>query len=173
MPMDLIQKAKKTIIRYSMISDSDHILIGLSGGPDSVCLAVVLNELKDDFNLSLSAVYVDHGLRPGEVEKEMDFCEKFCADRKIEFYSRSVDVRKYAEDTGLNKQEAARELRYQVYGEISGLAKAGLIALGHNADDQAETVLMRLLRGSGKKGLSGIPPVRNGEILRPLIKFLT
>ncbi len=168
LPVNLIQKIKKTVKKHSMISDNDHVLIGLSGGPDSVCLAVVLNELKDDFNLSLSAVYVDHGLRPGEVEKEIVFCEKFCADRKIEFYSRSVDVSKYTEDTGLNKQEAARELRYQVYGEISGLAKAGLIALGHNADDQAETVLMRLLRGSGRKGLSGIPPVR-GNIIRPLI----
>jgi tRNA(Ile)-lysidine synthase len=166
--MELLQKVQKTIKRYSMISDNDHVLLGLSGGPDSVCMAVVLNELKDDFNLSLSAVYVDHGLRPGEVEKEMDFCKKFCDDRKIEFYSRSVDVRKYAEDTGLNVQEAARELRYQVYGEISGRVNAGLIALGHNADDQAETVLMRLLRGSGRKGLSGIPPVR-GNIVRPLI----
>jgi tRNA(Ile)-lysidine synthase len=152
-----------------MISDSDHILLGLSGGPDSVCLADVLKELKDDFNLSLSAVYVDHGLRPGEVEKEVEFCKKFCDDRKIEFYSRSVDVRKYAEDKGLNIQEAARELRYQVYGEISDRVKADRIALGHNADDQAETVLMRLLRGSGRKGLSGIPPVR-GNIIRPLIE---
>ncbi len=167
--MDSIQKVNKTINRYSMISDGDHLLIGLSGGPDSVCLAVMLDRLKKEFNLSLSAVYVDHGLRPDEVKGEIDFCKSFCEDRQIDFYSKEVDVRTCMKDKESNLQQAARELRYGVYEETANQINASKIALGHNADDQAETVLMRLLRGAGRKGLSGIPPVR-GNIIRPLIE---
>ncbi|MEN8262644.1 MAG: tRNA lysidine(34) synthetase TilS [Nitrospirota bacterium] len=166
--MDLIQKVHKTILGYSMLSGKDHVLIGLSGGPDSVCLAIVMDRLKTEFNLSLSAVYIDHGLRPDEIKGEIDFCKRFCDDRQIDFYSRSVDVRTYVRDKGSNVQQAARELRYRVYEEMANQVGASKIVLGHNADDQAETVLMRLLRGSGRKGLSGIPPVRS-EIIRPLI----
>jgi tRNA(Ile)-lysidine synthase len=168
--MDLIQRVHKTILRYSMISDGDHILIGLSGGPDSVCLAIVMDRLKTEFNLSLSAVYIDHGLRPDEVKEETDFCRKFCDDRQIDFYTRAVDIRTYMKEKGSNLQQAARELRYRVYEETANKAGALKIALGHNADDQAETVLMRLLRGAGRKGLSGMPPVR-GNIIRPLIEI--
>lgn len=168
--MDLIQKIRETISRYSMLSHGDNVLIGLSGGPDSVCLAVLLVNLRNDFNLSLNAVYIDHGLRPEEVEKEIEFCKSFCAERDIVFYMKRVDVRNYANDRRLNVQESARELRYIIYDEVSDMTNASKIALGHNADDQAETVLMRLLRGSGRRGLSGIPPVR-GRIIRPLIEI--
>ncbi len=169
LPMGLTDRVRNTIIQYAMISDGDRVLSGLSGGPDSICLAVILDELKDDFNISLSAVYIDHGLRPGEAEKEADFCRKFCDDRGIEFFLRRADVKKLAGEQGLNMQESARELRYSIYEEVAGQLNAAKIALGHNADDQAETVLMRLFRGSGRKGLSGIPPVR-GRIIRPLIE---
>ncbi len=184
--MEILRKVRETINKYYMLSDNDHVLIGLSGGPDSVCLAVILDKLKEDFNLSLSAVYIDHGLRPDEVKKEVDFCEGLCKELQISFHSRAVDVKKYAKDNGLNVQEAARDLRYAAYEEISYSVKASKIALGHNADDQAETVLMRLFRGSGRKGMTGIPPVRNIEfgvkssefrinknvlIIRPLIEI--
>jgi tRNA(Ile)-lysidine synthase len=168
--MDILSKVRKTIKKYLMISEGYRILIGLSGGPDSVCLAVILDKLKADFNLSLIAVYIDHGLRPDETEKEKDFCRKFCKDRGIGFIEKSVDAKGYAQERGLNLQEAARELRYQIYEDVAKEIKADAIALGHNANDQAETVLMRLLRGSGRKGLSGIPPVR-GKIIRPLIEI--
>ncbi len=167
--MDFIQRVHKTIIGYSMLSGNDHILIGLSGGPDSVCMAIVMDRLKTEFNLSLSAVYIDHGLRPEEIKGEIDFCKKFCDDRQIDFYTKAVDVRTYMKEKGSNLQQAARELRYRVYEETANQAGASKIALGHNADDQAETVLMRLLSGAGRKGLSGIPPVR-GNIIRPLIE---
>ncbi|GBD96687.1 MAG TPA: tRNA lysidine(34) synthetase TilS [Nitrospirae bacterium] len=167
--MEFIRKVREAIIKYSMLSGNDRVLIGLSGGPDSVCLAVILDKLRKDFNLLLSAVYIDHGLRPGEVKKEIEFCKDFCNRFRIDFYERAIDVKKFAGDEGLNLQEAARELRYGVYEEISENIKADRIALGHNADDQAETILMRLFRGSGRKGLAGIPPKR-GRIIRPLIE---
>jgi tRNA(Ile)-lysidine synthase len=167
--VDIINKVKETINKYSMLSDGNRVLIGLSGGPDSICLAVILDELKEYFNLYLNALYIDHGLRPAETDIEVSFCKAFCDERKINFMDRTVNVEEFARNTGMNLQEAARELRYQVFDEISIQIKAESIALGHNADDQAETVLMRMLRGAGRKGLSGIPPVR-GKIIRPLIE---
>jgi len=168
--MELLKKVQETIKKYSMLSKGDNVLIGLSGGPDSVCLTVILDKLRDNFNLSLCAVYVDHGLRPEEAKKEQVFCKSLCDKLGIEFYVKYVNVRAYAEQRRLNLQEAARELRYQAFEEVSKEINATRIALAHNADDQAETVLMRLLRGAGSKGLSGIPPVR-GRIVRPLIEI--
>ena len=175
--MDILTKVKKTINKYSMLSDGDCVLIGLSGGPDSVCLAVILDKLRKDFNLSFYAVYIDHGLRPNEIRAERDFCENLSAKLGMHFISKSIDVIKYAEDNKLNKQEAARNLRYEVFKEVSKELKATKIALGHNADDQAETFFMRLVRGGGTKGLSGIPPTRDLGvrksilIIRPLIEI--
>ncbi|MEF9438517.1 MAG: tRNA lysidine(34) synthetase TilS, partial [Candidatus Mariimomonas ferrooxydans] len=168
--MNLLKAALNTINKFSMLTGGDSVLIGLSGGPDSVCLLIILDKLKEDFGLTLSAVYVDHGLRPDEVEHEISFCKKLCSSLGITFFSKSVDVREYAKKKRLSKQEAARELRYQVFEAISGDVNATKISLAHNADDQAETFLMRLLRGSGPKGLSCIPPVR-GKIIRPLIEI--
>jgi tRNA(Ile)-lysidine synthase len=169
MLMELVSEVLDTIRKYNMLSENDRILIGLSGGPDSVCLASVLDEIKDDRGLSLSAVYVDHGLRPDEVGREVDFCRRFCNERGIDFIRKPVDTKQYAEEKGMNLQEAARELRYTAFEEAAQDIDAACIAVGHNADDQAETVLMRLMRGSGRRGLSGIPPVR-GKIIRPLIE---
>ncbi len=184
--MELLKKVKETINKYSMLSEGDSVLVGLSGGPDSVCLGVILHKLRVDFNLTLNAVYVDHGLRPLEVENEKKFCKDFCDSLGIGFYTESVDVKTYAKDRKLNLQEAARELRYQTYEEVSRKIGATKIALGHIADDQAETFLIMLLRGSGARGLSGIPPVRSLEfrgksselgvkknilIIRPLIEI--
>ena len=168
--MNILKAALNTINKFSMLAEGDNVLIGLSGGPDSVCLSIILDKLKEDFGLTLSAVYVDHGLRPDEVEHEKSFCKKLCSSLGITFFSKSVDVRGYAKKKRLSKQEAARELRYQVFEEIAGNVNATKISLAHNADDQAETFLMRLLRGSGPKGLSCIPPVR-GKIIRPLIEI--
>jgi|Deesub1362A_J573_1020465.scaffolds.fasta_scaffold00289_23 tRNA(Ile)-lysidine synthase len=168
--MDILKKVNGTIKKYSMLSPGDSVLIGLSGGPDSVCLTIILDKLRPNFNLSLSAVYVNHGLRPEESKREESFCRDLCKGLDIRFYSESVNVREYMKDHRVNNlQEAARELRHDVFRRHALLLKAQRIALGHNADDQAETILMRLLRGTGRRGLTGIPPVR-GKIIRPLIE---
>jgi tRNA(Ile)-lysidine synthase len=166
--MDLIQKTRETITKHAMLSSGDHVLMGLSGGPDSVCLAVVLGKLRDELDLTLSAVYINHCLRSEEVEQEIAFCRRFCEERSITFHERTVNVRKHSEEAGSNVQESARDLRYKMYEAVAAETGAAKIAIGHNADDQAETVLMRLIRGSGRRGLTGIPPVRD-RIIRPLI----
>ena len=151
-----------------MLSGGETILIGLSGGPDSVCLVHILNRLRDSLKLDLHAIYIDHGLRPGETGQEISFCHDLCNGLSIPFITKSIDVKSYAAEQKLNKQEAARLLRYRVFEETVYEVNAHKIALGHTSDDQAETLLMRLFRGSGSAGLAGIPPVRK-NIIRPLI----
>jgi tRNA(Ile)-lysidine synthase len=164
-----IDKITGTIHTYSMLAGGETVLTGLSGGPDSVCLLHVLHALKSKFPLSIHAIYVDHGLRPGETSGEIEFCKKICSSLSVPFVTKVIDVKNHAAQKGLNKQEAARELRYRVFEETAHEINARKIALGHTADDQAETLLMRLLRGSGTTGLAGIPPVRK-SIIRPLIE---
>jgi tRNA(Ile)-lysidine synthase len=152
-----------------MISQGDRVLVGLSGGADSVCLVAILINLTHDLGIELSAAYIDHGLRPEEIPSEVAFCRKLCDDRHVNLIIRKIDPKSYAADEGLNKQEAARELRYKALEDIAAETGANKIALAHNADDQAETLLMHLIRGSGPAGLSGIPPIRS-RIIRPLIE---
>jgi tRNA(Ile)-lysidine synthase len=165
-----IDKTAGAIHKYSMLAGGETVLIGLSGGPDSVCLLHVLHALKSKFSLNIHAVYVDHGLRPGETPGEIEFCEKICSSLSVPFVAKVINVKNHALQNGLNKQEAARELRYSAFEETAHETNAQKIALGHTADDQAETLLMRLLRGSGTTGLAGIPPIRK-SIIRPLIEI--
>ncbi len=152
-----------------MLKGGESVLVGLSGGPDSVCLLSVLNKSKEALNLTLHAVYVDHNLRPGETPAEIAFCREICDTMRVDFTVKSVDVKGHMKEHGMNKQEAARELRYQAFYETAEEIHAGKIALAHNADDQTETIFMRLVRGAGPSGLSGIP-VKRGTIIRPLIE---
>src|SRR5512143_746742 len=164
-----LEKVKTTIGKYSMLSGGETVLVGLSGGPDSVCLLSVLNALKEELHLKLHAVYVDHGLRPDETRDEIEFCRKRCERMSIPFTSKAIIVKSYAKEQGMNMQEAARELRYRIFDELFHEIKADRIGLGHTADDQMETFFMRFFRGSGPRGLAGIPPVR-AKIIRPLIE---
>ncbi|TAL26609.1 MAG: tRNA lysidine(34) synthetase TilS [Nitrospirae bacterium] len=167
--MRLLDKLTTTLVKHSMLHERDRVLVGLSGGPDSVCLLHLLNRLKEEYKLDIRALYIDHGLRPDETPSEIEFCKGLCEKLGIPFITKSIDVKGYAAESGINKQEAARELRYKIFEDIALEIGANKIALAHNADDQAETFFMRILRGSGTKGLAGIPPVR-GKIIRPLIE---
>jgi tRNA(Ile)-lysidine synthase len=166
---ELFQKVKRTIEKHLMLSGQEKVLIALSGGPDSVCLLHVLKSLQEEFRLDLSVLHVDHGLRPGEAVQEIEFCTKLCAMLDRPFVVKSIDVKSYAKENKLSRQEAARDLRYRIFEETAHELSAHKIALGHTADDQAETIIMRLLRGTGPAGLSGIPQVR-GKFIRPLIE---
>ncbi|MGB9715261.1 MAG: tRNA lysidine(34) synthetase TilS [Thermodesulfovibrionales bacterium] len=167
--MEIFYKIKKTIKKYSMLFNGERVLLALSGGPDSVFLLYALNHFKEEMKLFLHAIYIDHNLRPEETPFEIEFCDKLCQRLGVPFVTKSIDVKSYAKEKSMNRQEVARQLRYKVFDETAFEIKADKIALGHTADDQAETVLMRLLRGSGPLGLSGIPPIR-GNIIRPLIE---
>ncbi len=166
----LRERVVSAINKYGMLSSGETVLVGLSGGTDSVCLLSVLAGLRTRYDLTLHAVYVDHNLRPEEVRKEIAFCEDFCRGREINFLVKSVDVLSRVKKLGHNKQEAARELRYQAFDEAALEVGATKIALAHNADDQIETMSMRFLRGAGPAGLSGMPAKR-GKVIRPLIEI--
>ena len=167
---DLIVQATDTIKKHSMLKGNETVLVGLSGGPDSVCLLTVLHRIKGDFHLNIHAVYVDHNLRPGETPAEIAFCREICEKMHVDFTVKSIDVKGYVKEHSINKQEVARELRYDAFYEAAREIRADRIALAHNADDQAETVFMRLVRGTGPAGLSGIPAKR-GVVIRPLIEI--
>ncbi|MBM4129335.1 MAG: tRNA lysidine(34) synthetase TilS, partial [Nitrospira sp.] len=166
--IELLTRVRQSIKKHAMLTGGERVVIGLSGGPDSVCLLHILRALEDEFELDLLALYVNHGLRPKETPEEIKFCGSICGRLNVPFMTQSIDVYSYAKEKGLNKQQAARELRYMVFEGVASQQNAHRIALGHTADDQAETLLLRLFRGSGPTGLSAIPPVR-GRIIRPLI----
>ncbi len=153
-----------------MISTGDKVVVGVSGGADSVCLLHILHSLKDYLDIELHAAYLNHGFRPGEAEKEASFVCKFAEELNIPYTAGYVDVPSYAKERRLSRQEAAREVRYAFLKEIAQKVNANKIAVGHTADDQAETYLLREIRGSGVKGLSAIKPVRENTIIRPLIE---
>ncbi len=167
--MDILKRVRQTIEEYSMLKGGERVLVGLSGGPDSVSLLHILNELKEELRLTLHALYIDHGLRPDETPREIEFCAEAAAGLDVPFGVRRVDTEGLAQRERLGIQEAARRLRYRAFEEHALQIEADRVATGHNADDQAETLIMRLLRGAGPRGLAGIPPVR-GRFIRPLIR---
>ncbi len=165
--LQIINKVKSTIIEYNMIDEGDKIVVGVSGGPDSICLLHILYELKDEFKYQLITAHFDHGMRPGEDERETRFVKGFSEKLGIPFEYKKTD--EDIKSSG-SIEEKARILRYNFLEEVREKYGAERIAVGHNMNDQAETVLMRLIRGSGTSGLRGIPPVR-GRIIRPIIKL--
>ncbi len=165
--INIITTVKSTIIKHDMIRLGDRIVVGVSGGPDSMCLLHVLYNLREHFHFELIAAHFEHGLRPGEDEKETEFVSSFVKGLRIPFeYQRPVQDIKNGQGS---LEERARLARYAFLEEVRKRYNAHKIALGHNMNDQAETVIMRLLRGSGISGLKGIPPVRDGVIIRPII----
>ncbi len=164
----MISRVEETVKKYYMLYGGERVLVALSGGPDSVCLLHILSRMRKQWRLGLMAVYIDHGLRDN-TEDEIKFCRDFCKSLDVEFDSFKINVKSYASDEGLSIQEAARILRYRLLEEEAIRQDADRIATGHHADDQAETLILRLIRGTGPVGLAGIPPVR-GKVIRPLIE---
>jgi len=155
-----------------MLTRHDKIIIGVSGGPDSMALLYVLNALKKEFDLSLVIAHLNHMIRKGDAERDARFVKRCAEKLKLPVVIESEDITKIAKESKASVEEAARMVRYDFYQRAARQFEADKIALGHTADDQAETVLMRMIRGSGLLGLSGIPPVRNLKrqaIIRPLI----
>lgn len=154
-----------TVSKYNMINKTDSILVGLSGGADSVCLLLNLLELGKTMGINVSAVHIHHGIRGKEADRDAEFCKRLCEDLDIEFRIEYVDAVSFAKQNKLSVEEGARELRYGVFKKYSDGKK---IAAAHNLSDNAETMLINIIRGTGLKGLCGIPAVRD-NIIRPLL----
>lgn len=161
----MLKKIRNTAEKYNMIKSGDTVVCGLSGGADSVCLLLSLNQLSAEMNFALEAIHINHCLRGEESDRDQQFCHDLCKRLNIPFNAVSCDVKGYSEKNGLSCEEAARELRYGIFREYS---MGKLLATAHNADDNLETMLLNLIRGTGLKGIAGIPPVRD-NIIRPLI----
>ncbi len=159
-----------------MVKAGDCVAAGVSGGADSVCLLLILAELSLKAGFSLTAVHVEHGIRGEESREDAAFTEQLCRILNVPFKLCSVDVPLYREENGLSMEEAARVLRYDCFRRACAEAGADRIALGHNADDCAETMLFNLARGTGIRGMCGISPVSERTfaeehltVIRPLL----
>lgn len=162
----LEQSVLDTIQQHSLITDDTTILVAVSGGPDSTALLSVLVHL---FPESVkAAVYIDHKLRPLETGAELQHVKQLCNSFNIDFDSRSVDVQNVRMASGESPEACARRLRFEALDQLMDQHQADLVALGHTRDDQVEEVLIRLIRGSGMNGLSGMR-VKNKHIIRPLL----
>lgn len=160
------------IRRHRLIQKHATVLVGVSGGPDSIALLHFLNNISSKWELSLIAVTIDHQLRNGDSVDDCQFVKDTCQEWGIPCVERMVDVRQYQKEKGVSEEVAARELRYNVYLDLMHEKKADLLALGHHADDQIETMVMRMVRMATSNALKGIPVRRDfagGEIIRPLL----
>lgn len=196
----MLQKVKAFIEQYQMIEDGNHILVGVSGGADSVCLLWMLTELRKEYRraeqicghelspeanwtgetkllFEIEVVHVEHGIRGAESLSDADFTKRLCESLGIACTIVQVDVPAYAKEHGLGHEEAARILRYEAFVDLvkkrSSSHKKVKVALAHHMEDNAETMLFQMVRGSGLKGMCGISPVRTDadgmEYIRPLL----
>jgi tRNA(Ile)-lysidine synthase len=155
---DLLRQVRKTAEAYDLLRAGEAVVVGVSGGPDSLCLLHVLRRLAPDYGLALHVAHLHHGLRGDEADADAEFVRRLAADWGLPVAVEQVDVPALARDEGLAFEEAARRARYAFLAHVAALSGARTIAVGHNADDQAETVLMHFLRGSGLAGLRGMLP---------------
>lgn len=160
-----------TIKKHNLIEDGDRVVVGVSGGPDSICLVNLLNEIKNEkeIDFELIVCHINHMIRE-EAGEDEEFVKKYCEDRKIPFFVKYAKVEEIAKDMKIGTEEAGRKVRYEFFEEILKKTNANKIATAHTKNDNAETVLMNLIRGSGTSGLKGIKPIRDNKYIKPLIE---
>ena len=174
------KKILKTIREHNLITEGMHIVLGLSGGPDSVCLFSVLTELAGEMNLTLHPVHINHRFRPGAAEEDQAYVEELCRSNGLSCRSFVYDCPAMAREQKLTPEEAGRKARYEAFFKVAGEIHASgvpaskiAVAVAQNANDQCETILFRILRGTGTDGLSGIAYKRKGQggfhVIRPLL----
>lgn len=165
----MLDKVINYIKENKIIQQDDRILVALSGGPDSVCLLHMLYRIKDKFNLKLGAIHINHMLRGEEADKDENYIIDLCEQMGIKHYVKRINIEYIAKETNVSLETAGRNERYKAFEEIKIKDKYNKIAVAHNANDQAETILMRIMRGTGLEGLTGIKPQREGGIIRPIL----
>lgn len=172
MPRDpLAAHVRETIRRYRMLAGGERVVVAVSGGPDSATLLSVLAALRDDLPLELHVAHLNHALRP-EASLDAEAAARMAKVHGCPYHEATEDVRAAAARDRRSLEDAARRARYDFLAGVARRIQAPVIATGHTLDDQAETVLMRLLRGSGPRGVAGIPPARSLDglrVIRPLI----
>lgn len=166
----LEERVLKTIQKYNLIQANEKIVLGVSGGPDSLFMLYILNKLKEQLKFDMAVAHINHMIR-AEADSEEEFVKEFCRKINIEFYSKRIDVEKYANNNKIGLEEAGRKVRYDFFEEILEKTASNKIAIAHNKNDKVETIIMHLLRGSGISGLQGIEPIKDNKIIRPIIEI--
>ncbi len=163
---------KEKVLKYNkrnkLFAKGDRIVVGVSGGKDSICLLDILDRCREEFDLTLLVVHVNHCLRGADADRDEEFVRKIAEERGLAFYSERIDVRETAQQLKMSEEEAGRHVRYQIMQNVCMEKGFNKIAVAHHQDDVAETVLFQMFRGSGPRGLSGIHPKRE-YLIRPIL----
>ncbi|MGQ9507837.1 MAG: tRNA lysidine(34) synthetase TilS [Thermodesulfobacteriota bacterium] len=165
----LSTKVKRTIDQDHLLDYGDRVIVGVSGGLDSMVLLHLLTSLRQTYDLSLIVAHVNHRIRVNESEREAQFVRREALRLGLPFEYGEFEVKGFQEKEGLSLEDAARRVRFKFFNDLLEKYQAHKIALGHHADDQVETLLLRFLRGSGIRGLKGMLPIREGRVIRPLL----
>ena len=167
----MISCQKEPALLINLIKDGDKIVLGVSGGPDSMCMLDMMRELKEEKNIDFEryVAHVNHMIREEAIEDEK-YVQNYCLKHNIKFFVKRVDVQKIANDKKIGTEEAGRKVRYDFFEEVLQKTGSNKIAIAHNKNDKIETIIMHLLRGSGLSGLKGIEPIRDNKYIRPLIE---
>lgn len=164
----ILSNIENTIKKHNMFEYGETVVIGVSGGADSIMLLDVLDKLKDKYNLSIVVAHVNHKIRKGDAESDAEFVKNICESYGFEYRLKEADVKQLSKEWNMGDEEAGRKVRYSFFNELAEEFKPAKIVTAHNANDNVETVLMRFMRGTGVKGLSGISHKR-GNIVRPIL----
>lgn len=165
------EKVLETIQKYDLINDGDKIVLGVSGGPDSISMLDILNKIKNENTIKFEIVvaHINHMIREEAIDDEK-YVQEYCKKNNIECYIKRIDVMKIANTNKIGTEEAGRKVRYDFFEEILKETNSNKIAIAHNINDKVETIIMHLLRGTGLSGLKGIEPIRENKYIRPLIE---
>ena len=165
------EKVLNTIKKYNLIEDGDRIVLGVSGGPDSISMLDILNNIKKEnqIDFDITVAHVNHLIREEAIDDEK-YVQEYCEKNKIKCYIKRIDVQKIAKEKKIGTEEAGRTARYDFFDEILQKTNSNKIGIAHNKNDKIETIIMHILRGSGISGLKRIEPIRNNKYIRPLIE---
>ena len=164
------KKVLETIKKYNLIENGDKLVLAVSGGPDSITMLDILNEIRNEkiINFEICVAHINHMIRE-EAKSDELYVKKYCEEKNIDFYSKSIDVLKLANNNKTGTEEMGRIVRYKFFDEVLEKTGSNKVSIAHNKNDKAETMIMNILRGSGISGLKGIEPKR-GKYIRPLIE---
>ncbi len=164
----LKDKVKEIIKKYNLINPEEKVVVGVSGGPDSICLIDILNEIKKEENFEIIVCHINHLIRE-EAGSDEEFVRKYCEEKQIPFFVKHAKIKEISEKEKIGTEEAGRKVRYEFFEETAKKTGASKIATAHTKNDNAETVLMNIIRGTGITGIAGLKPIRNDKYIKPLI----
>lgn len=164
----LEQKVFEFVTKYQLIENGDKIVLGVSGGPDSIAMLNILHQLSPKINFEIFVAHINHGLRENAKTDEK-FVQDFCKKINVPFFVKHANIKQIAQEQKRGIEETGRKIRYEFFDEIMTKTASNKIAIAHHCGDNAETILMNLLRGTGTKGLIGIEK-KNGKYIRPLLE---